>query len=107
MAKKARYASRFGSGSISQRHGSEDPDPYQKCHGSATLIIMSIRQWAYELTWSWDRHMSRARSQASHMGCWWVGGRGGLDTGLQSHDRRIRSANKKFLREKKYWFLKP
>jgi hypothetical protein len=68
---------------------------------------MNIRQWAYELTWSWDRHMSRARSQASHMGCWWVGGRGGLDTGLQSHDRRIRSANKKFLKEKKDWFLKP
>jgi hypothetical protein len=40
------------------------------------------------------------------MGCWWVGGRGGLDTGLQSHDRRIRSANKKFLKEKNGWLLK-
>jgi hypothetical protein len=32
----------FGSGSISQRHGSADPDPDrdppQKCHGSATLV---------------------------------------------------------------------
>jgi hypothetical protein len=27
-----------GSGSVSQRYGSADPDPYQKCHGSATLI---------------------------------------------------------------------
>jgi hypothetical protein len=26
-----------GSGSIGQRHGSADPDPYQKCHGSTTL----------------------------------------------------------------------
>ncbi len=29
-----------GSGSISQRHGSADPDPnsHQKCRGSATLV---------------------------------------------------------------------
>jgi hypothetical protein len=27
-----------GSGSISQRHGSADPDPTPKCHGYGTLV---------------------------------------------------------------------
>ncbi len=28
------------SGSVSQKYGSVDPDPYQKCHGSLTLLIL-------------------------------------------------------------------
>ena len=50
------------------------------------------------LTFNWDRHMSTAMSQASHMACWWVEGRGGCDTGEQSHDRKMRSARRKFLK---------
>jgi hypothetical protein len=41
--------SRKTPGSISQRHGSADPDPYlPKCHGSATLLgcmHTNMRSW--------------------------------------------------------------
>jgi hypothetical protein len=41
MTKIAGSGSEPGSGSISQRHGSlnPDPDPPQKYHGSGTLIL--------------------------------------------------------------------
>jgi hypothetical protein len=42
-----------GSRSLRQRHGSADPDPHQKCHGSATLIkrkvIINNYVWDYRI----------------------------------------------------------
>lgn len=34
-------------------------------------------------------------SQAFHMGCWWLGGRRGSDTGVQLTARMMRSASRK------------
>ncbi len=39
MTKIAESICRSGSGFTSRRHGSADPDPHKKCHGSATLIL--------------------------------------------------------------------
>mmetsp|Transcript_10685 Transcript_10685/g.32117 ORF Transcript_10685/g.32117 Transcript_10685/m.32117 type:complete len:245 (+) Transcript_10685:301-1035(+) len=43
------------------------------------------------------RHISAAMSQACHMGCWWVGGSLGHDTGVQLEALMMRSASRKFL----------
>ena len=40
------------------------------------------------------RHISAARSQACHMGCWCVGGSRGWDVGVQFAPRMIRSASR-------------
>ena len=45
-----------------------------------------------------ERQMSTAKSQASHIGCWCVGGRLGWLTGVQSLDFMILSARRKFLK---------
>ena len=45
---------------------------------------------------SCNRHPSTAQSQASHIGCWWVLGSFGDDTGVQSNDLIMRSASRKF-----------
>ena len=42
------------------------------------------------------RHISAARSQACHMGCWCVGGSRGWLTGVQLAPRMMRSASRKF-----------
>jgi hypothetical protein len=39
---KKGVGSEVGSGSISQRYGSADPDPHLKCHGSSTLLDNSV-----------------------------------------------------------------
>ena len=53
--------------------------------------------------YSWDRHMSTARSHASHIECWWVGGNSGCETGVQSQLRIILSAKRKFLKSLIDW----
>ncbi len=59
---------RIGAGSISQRHGFADPDPYQKCHGSATLVQwfvfwitnhQKLRRGRRDLLGQWRRKRSR------------------------------------------------
>ena len=44
----------------------------------------------------WRRHVSTAMSHACHIGCWYVGGRRGDETGAQLFARITRSASKKF-----------
>ena len=43
-----------------------------------------------------NRHVSTAASQACHIGCWYVGGIAGHDTGVQLLARITRSAKRKF-----------
>lgn len=44
-----------------------------------------------------DKATSKARSQAAHIGCLKVWGKAGDETGVQSYERKMRSASRKFL----------
>eukprot|EP00160_Parvularia_atlantis_P017828 Unigene6302_Nuclearia_a/m.19404 Unigene6302_Nuclearia_a/g.19404 ORF Unigene6302_Nuclearia_a/g.19404 Unigene6302_Nuclearia_a/m.19404 type:complete len:323 (+) Unigene6302_Nuclearia_a:2111-3079(+) len=44
---------------------------------------------------SWPRHTSIARSHIFHIGCWYVGGSLGDDSGVQLYERMMRSASRK------------
>ncbi len=52
----------IGSGCVSQRYGSADPDPYQKCHGSATPLLRAsffLPHTKHKVDWGLNQKLDR------------------------------------------------